>query len=415
MAKSIKYTSHSTSDRSSDKSPVSLSQASELLLFAEKLQNTGLCVIRGRNVLREYLDMLYGYCHGTGISKQEGLRRQVETSSGCQTMLIKHVADSSIGFLHTEENFEDTQLRKIYQYIDAHPKWTPNHSLPTSIESAYDYKIVDVKIHTMSYTFFGYPDLCFGGPAMGCNHTTNAFMCVDTLYTKTNSTTQALWANAVATMFFLLGDIGDIRELAKNLSTSGIYILGGYAFHIVHTITSEITSFEFGGDQIVEIRPDSRGDIEFVCQPNYPRSEQLKGIDILYDIKKSKKTTDIWYAQTLLEMEQRIRDMKHIGLDPQLRIDTHFHETIQDIMQVASHTLERDFYAPTLESATGFISPYLAGYATGFVTPEHTSIEFGKLFPRGKSPTNPKFWYTKEESEIVPLTHLYEMAAAYVT
>jgi hypothetical protein len=69
-----------------------------------------------------------------------------------------------------------------------------------------------------------------------------------------------------------LGDIETIRQLANNLKNFNTYVINGYAFHIADSNRNALTSFEFGGNEYVEILPDKHGDIEYIVQPNYPRS-----------------------------------------------------------------------------------------------------------------------------------------------
>lgn len=411
----VKQRTQARISETSNASNLTLNQASELLSYAEKLRDSGVFTINNRNVLGEYLDIIYGYCMGAGISKLEGVMLQAEISGGCQSMLIRNTKNLSIGFLHTEENFDDKNLREIYKYIDSHASTVSEGHLPAEIQSKYQYKVVDIRVQHHSYTFFGYPDLCFGGPAMGTTHNNTVFTCVDSLYTVTTIQPHALWANAVATMFYLLGDIDAIRELSNTLKRLSSYVIKGYAFHIADSNRNALTSFEFGGNQYVEILPDRHGDVEYIGQPNYPRSSQLLHIDELYEIENKTVKTDIWQAQTVFEMKHRTSYLRHICLDPRIILDSNFHETIQKVMYDQCNILETDFHEPNLESPVGFITPYLAGYVTGIMTTGHISTQFGTLFPKSKDGSMIKFWYSKTDSQSHQYTHLYQKANELIT
>ncbi len=378
----------------------------ELISTVEKLRNDPAFVLSGRNVLSEYLDLLYGYCDGTDIAREHAVALQAEIQIGCQTCIVKNLSDSSIALFHTEENFEDQQLMALYEKLELHPEWNPTLPLSLRDESLYSYTLVTMSIKSLAYTFFGYPELCFGGPAMSFNANTNTFMCVDTISPNTPYRTQALWANAVVSMMLLLGDIPSIRVFLRQLSEAHIYILNGYAVHMIDGTTREITSFEIGGDIYTEIPPTTYEGREYIAQANYPRSEAYRRIDAYTNTAEG----DIWTAQSALQMHHREQRLQDIAKQIQFPVSKEIIARIESLFYSAPGDIETYERNPDIHLFTGLLSPYLAGYGVGVMTEKESTVVFGKMYPYVPRVTKPKLWYAKQDAVDPHCCNLYETA-----
>lgn len=369
-----------------------LQDAKKFLYNTEYLSKQHLFDIEGSNVLEEYLDMLRGFCKGSNISLDEGTFLQIDSVHGCQSTIIQDRATKQITFLHTEENFIDKNLPRIYQLLEIHKLQDNN----IKRENLYRYALVTMIIAGRKYQFFGYPGLCFGGPAMGLNISTETFMCVDSLGSTKHYGDNALWVNAIASILFRIGDTKLIYEIVKRLQRQHMRYTESYAVHIVQNIGKHISSFEFGGSFTKVNSPLQLSDRSIITHANFPQSLALRRIDQLTPPEHG-KPWNIYNAQLYLEMYYRKKRMSKIAssiLLPTNSFDAF--KTLTHEMHSHPGDIETDILHPKNKILTGFLSSCLTGYALGFFGTNEQSVHFGKLVP--SYPNNPisPLWHKRD-------------------
>lgn len=350
------------------------------------------CIISGKHVCADYLETLRGFSAGVGISIAEGTLLQVEELHGCQSLIVQDDMTRNIAILHTEENFDDKHLVSMYRYIETHG-WDREKGLPDEIESQYGYAMVSMTVKGESFEYFGYPALCFGGPAFGINKGTQSFVCVDTISPTKQFETNALWANMVVSIVLRLGDTEKIAEFMKWLSDKTIRFYGGYGIHIAQNRGKKISSYEIGGEHCVGLKPKSIHRRSVIAQANYPRCPVLQIIDEITppDDRTAWNEAD---AQIYLEMQGRVQRIEQIAetVNVNNAADTVINQLI-DALRANPGDIETDTDNEKIQTFTGFLTTCLAGYVVGYFGQNEASVIAGKLIPDYQD--NPKIplWY----------------------
>lgn len=352
---------------------------------ARDLAQASIFVDGSVNYLNRYLEVLAGFCEGAAITLAEGVMLQVETSLGCQTMIVR---DPALGtaFFHIEENTTDPRLQKLYRRLQSKKS---SHDL--SDPSLYAYRMVDMTIAGRQTSSFAYPGLCFGGPAMGVNHEAHTFVSVDTLYTRDTFAQPALWVNAIASMIFDIGHIPTIRLFVARLKKAGIHIAGGYAIHIAHS--ADGYSIEVGGDAVVEIEAETYGDKHIVAQANYPRSPTMMAHDLLTPPASGVKRWPSKYRQLYREMIRRQERLAQVGRAFDMQENLSSHKQLDRLVDILADPHGDIETFRSIKAYVGFVNPFRLGYAVGFLSSHATDVRFGKLTPEVGAHAPYRYWY----------------------
>lgn len=369
-------------------SPASVSEkAMAYYRVAKDLAGTDVFVDGSVNYLQRYLDVLEGFCEGASIALAEGVMLQIETSLGCQTMMVRDAAGQT-AFLHTEENTDDADIVKLYQEIQLHGLASDQVKKKRSL---YNYRVVDATVEGKHTTSFAYPGLCYGGPAMAVNHVADTFIAVDALYTKERTDKSCLWANALAFIVFDIGIIDGVRRLIARLQKANLYILGGYAMHMLHS--KELFSLEFGGNFIIEVSPDIYGKKQVIVQGNYPRSSELMAENELTPPKKGMKDRSLRYSQLYIEFLRRTDRLQTIAKDFSLSFRASADDVLDRLLHILADPKGDIETFKNKKVYVGFVNAFLAGYSVGFISHDGASIVFGKLMPQADISAPYRFWY----------------------
>lgn len=387
----------------SDK-PQLMEQVSAHLRHFSDLSDKGVFTVDGTDYGKRYLEQLEGFARGSGITLEEAAFLQMELDTGCQSIFVQDKKTGEIFVIHTEENVDDSELIKLNRKSD----WKQP---PQINPHKYNYRGVKATEKGKQLSFFGYPGLSGGGPAMGVNHETGTFVAVDSLFTKADETggTNGVWVNAIASMMLDIGDIDKARRLVKSMNDYGVSFEGGYGIHMAQIgADPQLTSFEFGGGHAVEVKPKELPDRRTIGQPNYARSTELYAIDEL-NPDTGVIQNDPLMRQWAVEMKRRKRRLELMGAlagRAETASGRSFSpkEKIAFLKKLAANPYgdvdTTDGQARIKRDMTGLPSVWVAGYGVGIIGRDGLTVEIGKLQPPpipGKEyglrehTTNPRF------------------------
>jgi hypothetical protein len=328
----------------------------------ERLAATETFRVDGINYLGRFLERFEGYRSGAALTRGQAAVLHQEPETGCQTVYIQDRIGGTIRFVHMEENGSDSSLQAL------------NRRDPPGVHP-YAYRMVETDNGRL--TFFSYPGMCTGGPSMGINRSTGAFVSVDALYTQASFRRGTVWVNAVAAMMLDAGDIGTATRLVHQMQKARIRFVNGYAVHMAQLGNPpDMVSFEFAGNNAEIIQPTELPDRRVIAQSNFPRGKNGLQWDSLKVPARKKPWTDEQTALRSLMMRRRKRRLEYMGALVSL-------SPVEPADEM--HRL-RNFAANPYGDirsgeSTGMANSIVAAHAIGMLGKHHSRVEFHKLNP----------------------------------
>lgn len=351
----------------------------QALRHFQKLSNQGVFTVNGVDYGKRYIDQIKGFAKGSGISLEKITYLQTELDTGCQTLLIQDKETGRILIAATEENMDDADLLALNRRKDREHRL---HQKKRRTQQGYRYRGVQWSEPGKEISFFAYPGLSGGGPAMGINHETKTVTHVDTIFTRTD-TTEGIWSNAMASMLLDIGDIHTARIFVNQLRDSGVRFTGGYAVHMAQAGDRPImTSFEFGGDRIVEVPPKEVGDRLVIAQSNLPRNDELFERDEL-NLQHRSPDDDPNNPQWYVEMKRRKRRLELMGALVALLKNTSPEKILSFIKNLLANPYGdvEQLKGSRTKDMTGLPSLWTAGYIGAVIEGNTIDAHIGKLRP----------------------------------
>lgn len=339
-----------------------------------KMSESQTFAVDGMNWFWAYKELLTGFSIGSDLPFDDILALQIIDNIMCQTIVIQEKETEDTVVMHMEES-------------------TADESLTSTEKPAYDYRVVDAKIGSHRSRFFAYPGLCFGGPAIGLNKTTNSLIVVDSLFTVPYiSASYSIWGNAMDSVFFLMGSLEKIKSLVSILGANSVGYIDGYAVQVVEKKEDHVSiaSVEFGGDTILFVPPSESQNRRYIAQPNIVRSKEVASWDSLKrDPQKA----------SAIEMERR--QIRLNAWAEKIPVASEFAEMKKELSAVCSLS-PGDRYEDNGPPETGFLSSSVASYAFALITKGHAKVEIGKGFPEETKDQEILSRVAKEAESILP-------------
>ncbi len=362
----------------------SMTQSSRYLDSLRTFAKSTMFVYGNVNYMNRYYMRVLAYAKGARITPLDTVLLQTEPVPGCQTASFFDKKTGILAGFHMEEIVNDKYVQDAQKILeegsDSADAWKRVRHIP------YRYRVVQSRTDDEHVEFFSYPYLCAGGPAFGINHAKGTLIFVDALYTKSHTDKpMELYANAVASIFFDAGSVQAMRAFMRTMRSHNIRVSDGYALHVVSTRVSSflMSSFEFGSSYGTSVRSTRSKDIVYIAQTNYPRSRLLTGIDELYQARHS-KTPNLYLLQQSYVTQGRRKRLKQF-------IRSFCHKAritptgVTDILKMV--TVQNGDVETTKDGQkifTGYITPYLTGYAAWYLSRDLHQVVFGKYAPTFK-------------------------------
>jgi muramoyltetrapeptide carboxypeptidase len=345
-----------------ERAAVHLEYASNSLQQLEQLATENFLTINGVNWLRRYLEALYGFCEGSGITATEGALLQLEIQTECQTIILQDKNTQEIRFIHTEEdgNYSITEMRSD------------------------PFRLVELNISGRKTTFFAYPGLCSWGPAFNIRHDLGIILMVDDLYMKESANKGPITANAMAFMALDSGDLNIVEQLLNRAKTAPAGFSGGYALHfVVAGENPTMEAVEFGSDQVSWERPTVLPDRSFFVHANCPITGSLQPTT---DAGIPSPETQLEEVEIFVEMrlrhqrlEAKASGVNWLGQDPHASITTGQWLIASPEGDIGGYSDPNGY--EHWEYFTGLPSKWTLSHMVGYVGKLGTTISVGRYLP----------------------------------